>query len=157
MKKLVVISDSHGKKKAVEKVAPLFEENDYVIHLGDGASDLKETFSHFPEKTYICKGNCDLFYGNDEFVLEIEKVRILCCHGHRYGVKSNLYRLAEHAKSLDCEVALYGHTHVASVEKVDGVTCINPGSLGSFVEPSYCYLVVHGNEVTPTVVDVSRK
>ncbi len=156
MKKLVVLSDSHGRKKSVELVQSLFEENDYIVHLGDGSSDLRETFSRFPEKTYICKGNCDLFYGEDEFVLEVERLRILCCHGHKYGVKSNLYRLAERAKEKDCTVALYGHTHRAACDVVDGITCINPGSLGAYVEKSYCYLVVNGDKLTHVIVNLDK-
>jgi len=79
-------------------------------------------------------------------------VKILCCHGHKYGVKSTLTRLAAHAKELGCDVALYGHTHRANSEIVDGVLCLNPGSLGSYSDPSYLYLVVHGDKITDTIV-----
>ncbi len=152
MKTLVVLSDSHGRKTNVERLYPLFAENDYIVHLGDGAADMREVSKLYPLKTHVMKGNCDLFGGVDEEVLEVEKVRILCCHGHAYGVKSNLYRLAERARSLDCAVALYGHTHTASCEKVEGVTCINPGNLERYFGKSYCYLVIHGSEVTHTFV-----
>ena len=138
----------------MQKLRPVMEENDYIVHLGDGSSDMREIVSQFPEKTYVCRGNCDGAYGEEEFVIEAERVSILCCHGHRYGVKSNLTRLAARAKELGCEVALYGHTHRAGAEEVDGVLCVNPGSAGSYTEPSYCYLVVHGDKVTPTIVSL---
>ena len=86
MKTFVVLSDSHGRRNALEKIKPLFAENDFIVHLGDGSGDLRDTYSQYPEKTYICKGNCDLFYGGEEFVLEEEGVSLLCCHGHKYGV-----------------------------------------------------------------------
>lgn len=38
---------------------PLFSENDYVIHLGDGAGDMREVVNAFPEKVFVCQGNCD--------------------------------------------------------------------------------------------------
>ncbi|HIY99711.1 MAG TPA: YfcE family phosphodiesterase, partial [Firmicutes bacterium] len=98
--------------------------------------------------------NCDFSYGLEEAVIEAEQVRIFCCHGHKYGVKSGLGRLAARAKELDCSVALYGHTHRADISEVGGVLCVNPGAAGDYTSPSYCYLVVHGAKVTPTVVPI---
>ncbi len=155
MKTFVVLSDSHGRRGVAEKLAPLFAENDVIVHLGDGSSDLREVFSQYPEKTYLFCGNCDFAYGAEEGVLEAEQVRIFCCHGHKYGVKSGLERLAARAAELDCDVALYGHTHKAGSERVNGVLCINPGSAGAYADPSYCYLVVHRGKVTETVVPLS--
>lgn len=155
MKTFVVISDSHGKRARIEKLRPLFEENDYIVHLGDGSGDMREIFGAYPQKTYICKGNCDFSYGEEEFVIEAEGFSVLCCHGHRYGVKSGLSRLAAYAKERGCGIALYGHTHRAAIEERDGVLLVNPGSLGSYTEPSYCYLVLHRGKATPTIVSLN--
>ncbi len=155
MKKLIILSDSHGKRAYVRELAPLFAENDYIIHLGDGASDAREIFKEYPEKTYPVGGNCDFCSPYpDEGVLEVEGVRIFYCHGHKYGVKRDLTSLAKAAKEKDCDVALYGHTHRASVDKIDGVSLINPGTMSYPLHQggSYCYLVVHKKEVTPTIV-----
>lgn len=154
MKTFVILSDSHGKVKAVEKLMPLFAENDYIIHLGDGSSDMRGILSTYPEKVYICRGNCDFSFGAEEYVIEAEGCSILCCHGHRYGVKSGLQRLAAHAKELGCSIALYGHTHRAAIEEEEGVLCINPGAAGSYADASYCYLVLHNKKVTPTIVSI---
>lgn len=155
MKTVVIVSDSHGKRATLQKLYPLFGENDLVVHLGDGSSDMRDFARIYPDKTYVLKGNCDFSYGKDEIVIEEEGIRVLCCHGHRYGVKSGLSRLAKHAKELNCTVALYGHTHRADIQTVDGVLCINPGALGSYVSPSYCYLVLHKEKATPTVVPLT--
>ena len=154
MKTFVILSDSHGRQAALKKIKPLFEENDYIVHLGDGSTDMRETVDAFPQKTYVVKGNCDGFYGVDECVIEAEGVKLFCCHGHKYGVKGGLARLAARAKELDCEIALYGHTHCAKIQTVEDVLCINPGSIGSYSEPSYCYLVLHKGKATPTIVSV---
>ncbi len=154
MKSIIVLSDTHARRKNLQKITPLFAENDMIIHLGDGSLDMLETVKNYPEKTYVCQGNCDLGYGRAEYVLEVEGVRIFCCHGHRYGVKSGLYKLALCAKENDCSVALYGHTHEARIDEVDGVLCINPGSLGEWVESGYAYLAVHRNKVTPVLVKI---
>ena len=155
MKTFVILSDSHGRSsKSFSKLEPLFAENDYIVHLGDGSSDMRRIFAQYPEKTYVCKGNCDLSYGAEEYIIEEEGVSLLCCHGHKYGVKGGLERLAAYAKSKGCDVALYGHTHTANIETVGGVLCVNPGALGSFSGGSYCYLVVHGGKATPTIVNL---
>ncbi len=155
MKKLIVLSDTHGSKRGIEKLRSLIAENDYVVHLGDGAGDMREITAEFPEKIYSCAGNCDFCSPfPEEGILEVEQSRVFYCHGHRYGVKRDLYALAQAAKARDCDVALYGHTHLARVDRIDGVTLINPGTLRHPVGEggSYCYLLVHKKEVTPTIV-----
>lgn len=151
MKKLLVISDTHGSLRAVESLYSLVAENDYLVHLGDGAGDLRALWKAFPDKIYSCAGNCDFqSLSPDEDVIEVESVRIFYCHGHNYGVKSGLERLAAEAKKRDCQIALYGHTHEARVTEIDGVTLINPGSFRRPVTEggTYCYLVVHKDKFT---------
>ncbi len=155
MKTLVVFSDTHGSRKGIDSIMPLIAENDIVVHLGDGAGDVREVTKQYPEKVYVCAGNCDFFSPlPTEGILEVESLRIFYCHGHKYGVKRDLTELAKEAKRRDCDIALYGHTHRALVSKIDGVTLINPGSLHTptDVSGSYCYLVVHKDKATPTIV-----
>ena len=158
MKKLVILSDTHGSSKGLETLQQIFAENDYILHLGDGGYEMREVRALYPEKVYACAGNCDLYSSlPEEGILEIEGVRILYCHGHRYGVKENLYRLAEEAKRRDCQLALYGHSRRSLVTEVGGVTLVNPGSLRYEVGKGggYCYLVVNGKEFTPVLVGES--
>lgn len=156
MKRLIVISDTHGNVGGVSELFPLIAENDYVIHLGDGAgSDMREARGLYPDKVYACCGNCDLFSPlPEDGELEVEGVRIYFCHGHKYGVKSELLSLAMEAKRRDCQIALYGHTHVAQISEMEGVTLINPGSMRYSIGKggSYCYLVVNKNKFTPVIV-----
>ena len=87
----------------------------------------------------------------------MEDLRVFYTHGHNYGVKSNLYTLAREAKSRGCQIALYGHTHRPSIDEVDGITLINPGSLQRAVGEggSYAYLVVHKEKCTSVLVGES--
>lgn len=152
MKTFLIVSDSHGRRAAIAKLAPLMAENDYLVHLGDGSADFIGARREYPEKTFSVKGNCDAAGGEEECVIEAEGLSLFLCHGHRYGVKSGLNRLVARAKELDCEIALYGHTHRAAIETVDGVLCINPGAVGSYTDSSYCYLVIHNKKPTATIV-----
>lgn len=158
MKTLIIVSDTHGNAKGLEKLKPLIAENDYVIHLGDGGAEARALVGEYPEKAYLCAGNCDFFSAlPEEGELEVEKVKIFYCHGHKYGVKFSLARLAEESKKRGCRIALYGHTHRAGIDEIDGVTLINPGSLKlpSGQGGSYCYLAVNGEKATPVIVGES--
>ena len=158
MKKLIILSDSHGNMKGVSELLPLIAENDAVIHLGDGAGDMREARESYPEKVYACAGNCDFFSPlPTEGELEVEGLKIYFCHGHKYGVKSDLLRLIAEAKNRKADVVLYGHTHQAAITQAEGITLINPGSLRYSVGKggSYCYLVVHKGKATPVIVGES--
>ncbi len=158
MKKILVISDTHGSRKGIEKLKPLIEENDYVIHLGDGVGDMREIMGLYPDKVYLCAGNCDFFSPlPDEGVLEVEYLKILYCHGHKYGVKRGLDSLLKEAKRRGCDIALYGHTHDSAITEIDGVTLINPGSARypAGEGGSYCYLVINKDKATPVIVGES--
>ncbi len=154
MKTLIVVSDSHGNVKALEKLRPLIAENDYFVYLGDGVTDTYAIRKEYGEKAYVCAGNCD--YSSvypTEGIIEVEKLRIFYTHGHNYGVKNGLERLVEEAKRRDCEVALYGHTHTPLISEVEGVTLVNPGALRFMGENvAYAYLVVHGDKLTSILV-----
>ena len=155
MKKIIVISDSHGNTKGVSALLPLVAENDYLIHLGDGVTDIRELRDAYPDKAYFCAGNCDFISGYPtEGVLQVEGVKIFYCHGHKYGVKEDLLKLALAAKSRGCDIALYGHTHEAKISQWEDVTLINPGTLryGMGKGGTYCYLVVHQGKATPVIV-----
>jgi putative phosphoesterase len=158
MKTLIIVSDTHGSIKGLDKIFPLIAENNYLIHLGDGCNDVRRARMEYPEKVYQCAGNCDFFCPlPTEEILEVEGVRILYCHGHTYGVKTGLETLAKVAKRKGCDVALYGHTHNALISEMDGVMLINPGSfrLPTDEGGSYCYLVIHDKKITPVLVGES--
>ncbi len=157
MKTLIVVSDSHGNVKGMEKLRPLVAENGYFVHLGDGVGDIRSIRDEYPEKTYFCAGNCDFFSSYPtEGVLEVEKVSIFYTHGHKYGVKSGLENLAHAAKARGAEIALYGHTHMPMITEIDGVTLINPGAMRlSGANPMYAYLVVNGDKFTCVLVGES--
>lgn len=123
--KIVVMSDSHGRDDAVEQVINRHFDADLFIHCGDLSSPIE----NYPGMIAV-KGNND--YYSDlpyERIVTLEGHRILITHAHLYGYYGRERRLAAKARESDCDIVLYGHTHVARREEVDGVTLINPGSL----------------------------
>lgn len=54
-------------------------------------------------------------------------------------------KLAEKAKSLACQFAFYGHTHIAKYENIGGIHVINPGSISqsrSNIEETFAELLI---------------
>lgn len=131
--KLVVFSDSHGRFAKLEKAASMHPDADLFIFLGDGIRDAERVFERFKDvPAAIVKGNCDSFFGGDhlsECTLDLADARIMCTHGHLYGVKSGLGALCSAARQKNAAIALYGHTHIPLETKADGIVMFNPGSV----------------------------
>ncbi|MCD8309285.1 MAG: metallophosphoesterase [Clostridia bacterium] len=155
MKTFIIVSDTHRNRAPLDAMDGLFAENDYIIHLGDLSSDGGYIRSKYPDKTIVLNGNCDLDkLGEDEYILEVEGVKIFMCHGHRYGVKQQLYRLAEKANKEGCTVALYGHTHIPRVDEVNGVKLINPGALTRYGRLTYCFMAITNGRAVEKITEL---
>lgn len=153
MKKIVVISDTHGNKQALAKLSDIMFESDYVFHLGDCYDDFTDYAYALKEKAFQVHGNCD-YGGNREIVTEAEEHKILATHGHEYGVKQTRDKLYRRAKELGCDLVFYGHTHVAEIETVNGITFINPGCMTLYsTVKSFAYVVLNGEKVTAVIND----
>lgn len=139
--KVVVFSDAHGCKIIIERIISFNPDANYFISLGD--SELPLDFLMDLDIIAI-KGNYpwDAGFGY-ESVLEIEGKKLFLTHGHKYGVHKSLMKLLNHTLSNEYDIALYGHTHVARVDKVNDLLMMNPGSIKSprsKMVPSYLIL-----------------
>lgn len=128
MKKLLILSDSHGKSNYNEIIEN--EKFDYVIHCGD---------SQFPydslELSNIdlkVKGNCDFDSKFElEIMKEIENIGLVyVLHGHTKGVNFGINELKNYCIDKGVSLCLYGHTHVLYVDYdiTNDLLIINPGS-----------------------------
>lgn len=142
--RIIVISDSHGRKKAVEDILYLHEKVQHVIFLGDGLRDLEDMEYIFPERTfYKVAGNCDwLSDENTSGMIELAGKRIFYTHGHIYGVKSGIGPFKNVARQHGADIALYGHTHQPYTEYDDGLYVINPGSASPAGDGKVCYGII---------------
>lgn len=156
MKNIVVLSDTHGRKANLKTIADVFADADYIVHLGDGASDMKEIKEAYPDKTFVCRGNCDFFSSTalPEGELEIENVKIFFCHGDKYRVKSTYAKIAAEARNRGARLALFGHTHHAEICEQEGVLLVNPGSFHAprNLGGTYAYISVSNGNVYPVIV-----
>lgn len=105
------------------------KNSDLIIHLGDNVQDTDIIAETFKGRIIKVKGNCDFsVFEPSEKVEIIENKKFLITHGHTYDVKYNLNELKFGAKTIGADVALYGHTHISSIDYEEGIWYINPGS-----------------------------
>ena len=149
MLRILIMSDSHGRNENVElaiaQVREEIGEFQMLIHLGD-VGDAREIESLAGVPCYIVRGNTDydakLLNAN---VIEASGHRIFATHGHLYQVDMRLDLLRFAALENDCDIAMYGHTHVPYLEEdTDDVTILNPGSISKprQADHRYTYMVM---------------
>ena len=129
--RLLVMSDSHGRKNMLLDAMELHPEADAVIFLGDGERDIEFVENYFPDKKiYAVCGNCDFNSELPPFLLEkFGGKTVYAAHGHYESVKYSLAILKEKARNCAAAIALYGHTHVPDTTYDDGILFVNPGSI----------------------------
>lgn len=130
MKRILVVSDTHGYTRNLERVIRENRNIDFMIHLGDVCSDEEyiKARVHYPVK--ILKGNNDWSFDlPDKAIMTIGGHKIFAVHGHNYQVYYGMERLVFAACEQGCDIIMYGHTHVPVIDKGDDYTVINPGSL----------------------------
>lgn len=129
MLNIVVISDTHGDFDALYDIAVRNRGADLFIHLGDGEREFEDLKSLFPEKAFLfVRGNND--WGNAPVVHTFSYAghKLYLTHGHSFSRNSIESFLTATAKANDCDIALFGHTHIPFNQEIDGVHLFNPGS-----------------------------
>lgn len=132
MKRIGVVSDSHGDRAHLEKALyRLSAEHplDAFIHCGDGCREGLLLARDIPQAACV-KGNCDGWgeKAEEALTLTVGGAVLFATHGHRYGVKDDLEALSCAALSRGAQVALYGHTHARHAEYRHGILLLNPGA-----------------------------
>lgn len=159
--RIIAISDTHGNYRALESVFLRNADADWFIHLGDGEKDLDSFLIKHPEYTerviHVC-GNCDSgSMSPGFFVLPVPGHRIFASHGHRYAVKNSLEIIKRNALENQCDIVLYGHTHVRYDRFEDGLYIMNPGSASiphDGTRPSFGHIDISEAGVVMNIADV---
>lgn len=146
--RVLVVSDSHGDVEHMRRAAELVKP-ELMLHLGDGWRDAEELSRRLPELPIEkVPGNCDFRMNAPmERVLELEGKRVMLCHGHTLGVKTDLGMLLRAALERGADAVLFGHTHKPFVDIRRGVVMLNPGSIGSY-RPTYGTLTFEDGKCT---------
>ncbi|MCQ2449742.1 MAG: YfcE family phosphodiesterase [Clostridia bacterium] len=154
--RILVLSDTHRHVALAQKAIEAQPTARHIFFLGDVLRDLEELKPLYPDRIfYAVSGNCD--FASFEPSTDMERladINIFFTHGHPYGVKYGIRHLLQAAADRNCKLALYGHTHVASIYYEDGVTCVNPGSCGASRSGANSYAVVdiEPNGIMPIII-----
>ena len=176
--RIIVLSDSHGNTEVFRNIIMQYGSScDAVIFCGDGLSDFgrileeaensSELREAMPPVFAFVQGNCD----SSSYILMPKKYPegrapisqvlwaagkgIYICHGHYEGVNFTREPLAMRASTEECDVAVYGHTHIpdSSIDEAHGTHVYNPGSCsrprGNY-PPSFLILTL-----MPDVIDAA--
>ena len=147
--KACVFSDSHGVVKNMITAVEL-EKPDICFFLGDGERDIAKLRQKYPGiQVYAVRGNCDFRSDlKNLLIFNVEGVIIFATHGHLSNVKyeEDLSTLTYQAKEAGADIALFGHTHYQHLAENDGVTLLNPGTIGYGYYCSYAVLNIENGE-----------
>lgn len=154
MKKVLVVSDSHGLEEPLSALRERHPDVDIFIHCGD--SELPKN-DRVLEGYVTVGGNCDFNpgYPNEELI-EAEGIKIFVTHGHLYSVKSTLMNIQYRAHELGANIACFGHSHLLGAEMSGGILFLNPGSIRlprGRKERTYLILGIEGANVELSVYD----
>ena len=131
--RILVLSDSHGDCRTLEKAIKAQPTAEVVVYLGDGYRDFEHCKPLLEGKrVYAVKGNNDMGcdYPKSE-VISVGGIKIYLCHGNWEFVDYSVGRLIGIAQDNDCTLALHGHTHVQEETYYDGVRVFCPGAIKS--------------------------
>lgn len=158
MKYVCVISDSHGRRSKLETLLPIINGADLFVFLGDCTGDLYFLKDRITTPSVIVSGNCDVIKAYpEEEIFSWQGHRFFVSHGHRYRVKSDVTDIIYAAKENGSDCVLFGHTHEAMAEQIDGVWLINPGSISEprCSEPSYCVITEEKGNIFPKIISMT--
>lgn len=148
--KIGIISDTHGCVETWREVySRYFADADLIIHAGDvlyhgprntipaeyNPKALAEELNACPVPIIAACGNCDAEVDGMVLAFPVQAPyayvfadgrRIVVDHGHHLDDSSKW----ETAKRMKAAVLITGHTHLAGLEKRDGIIWLNPGSPG---------------------------
>ena len=134
IERVLVVSDTHRIDEPLLEVIRSEKPFEYFIHLGDGqgVEDWVAEELGSGVKCYFVRGNCDEPGSlSPELEVRLGKHRCFLTHGDFYGVSYGVGNIAAEARDRNCDVAMFGHTHVPFQRIENGVLCLNPGSLSA--------------------------
>ncbi len=129
-KRILVLSDSHGRDENVERAMKQAGRFDLLVHLGDVGYGYQRLEASTPAAVLMIAGNND--YALDlpaSRVFPLGPHRVLAVHGHRQQVHFGTSALERSAIQNNCDIVMFGHTHVPFIRQDENLTLLNPGSI----------------------------
>lgn len=129
---LGLVSDSHGRFGALEKMADAEPHVGAWIHAGDYSRDGDDLALYTDVPVFSVLGNNDLWGDSnapERRVVTWQGVRIAVIHGHQWYGERRMKKLLELGRTADASLVVFGHSHRRFLEEEQGITLVNPGSI----------------------------
>ena len=153
-----ILSDTHGDLEAARLAVTKMGWVDCLLHAGDHYRDANALSKNKDFPIYAVAGNCDWDITEPEDILvSAAGKKIWLTHGHKYGVKLGHKMLLDQANEHNIDIVVYGHTHTAIMEQVDGVLIFNPGSLTyprGHQGATYGIIEIYKDEIIPQIFEL---
>lgn len=127
-----LVSDSHGRFDALEKMLEKAPDVAAWIHCGDYYSDGEDLAAATGVPVYTVMGNNDYYRGADGAEcrkISIGGIQIMAVHGHQWYGEMRLKKLVSLSRENDAALAVFGHTHRRFLQTISDITIVNPGSV----------------------------
>lgn len=126
----LVVSDTHGRHRNLERALEAAGKIDMFIHLGDVEDGESYIEAVVECEKHIVKGNNDFFSDlprEEEFMFGTKKVFIT--HGHNYYVSLDSEMIKEEGRARNADIVMFGHTHRPFLDIEPDIAVLNPGSI----------------------------
>lgn len=132
--KIGVLSDSHRKVDYTKEVIELLKKNgaEYLLHAGDLC--LEENLQALEESGLIY---VSVFGNNDFSLVSISNKYNIKQEPYNFKIKDTTFKLMHLPFYMtgDCDVVIYGHTHIFESEYNNGTLFLNPGEVCAREKP----------------------
>ena len=169
--KLVIASDIHGSAFWCRKLLDLCEKEqpDHLILLGDilyhgPRNDLPRDYAprqvipmlaQWADRILCVRGNCEAEV--DQMVLNfpcLAEYSVLMADGKTFYLTHGHHQNPQNLPPLpQGSVFLYGHTHVKFDQTIDGIRCLNPGSVSIPKDGSHSCMVYENGQFRTHILE----
>ena len=128
--RILIVSDTHGYHRNLDRALESAGAVDMFIHLGDVEGGEEYINAVVACEKHIVRGNNDFFSElpkEDEFYIGAKKVFIT--HGHTYCVSLDPQQVKEEGRARNADIVMFGHTHRPLLKYTKKTIIVNPGSL----------------------------
>jgi len=132
MKRIGILSDTHGYLEVIDKILARTarEKLDFWFHAGDYGDDAWYMATKTDIPIIAVRGNNDRVQPLEveEQLYPCEDTFIYMVHGHRLPTYNRMEELLFLAKCMDAKLVISGHSHHHGSYQHNGVLWVNPGS-----------------------------
>jgi len=135
--KFLIISDIHDNLANLEKCLNWGRGQGIANAICSGDVVDSETLAYLAENfklIYLARGNLEIYdeleVGKYENIKYLGRFGVFEVDGKILGLCHEPWCIKKVLELKKCQIIFYGHTHEPWIEEKDGVTLVNPGTLG---------------------------